>query len=66
MGREILRGGQMSLEEIAEAEGISRGAVNMILQRAMRKLRRKGLVVKMQELADDLDRNRKGSVQYET
>jgi DNA-binding transcriptional regulator GbsR (MarR family) len=57
---------QMSLAEIAEETGMSIGAVRMTIHRALRKLRSQGLVIKMQELADDLDRNRKGSVQYET
>jgi predicted DNA-binding protein YlxM (UPF0122 family) len=49
----------MSLSEIAEEEGISKAAVNMCLRRALRKLRSQGLVLKMQELADGLDKGRK-------
>ena len=65
MSRETLQGGQMSLDEIAKEMGMSKGAVNMCLSRALRKLRSQGLVIKMQELADDLDRNRKGSVEWQ-
>jgi hypothetical protein len=36
----------------------------MHLSRGLKKLRSHGLVIKMQELADDLDRNRKGSVEW--
>jgi hypothetical protein len=65
--REVLpRKAAVSLQEIALAEGISVKTVNLTLQSALRKLRSQGLVTKMQELADDLDRNRKGSTQYET
>jgi predicted transcriptional regulator len=56
---------QMSLAEIAEELGTTKSAVNMCLVRALKKLRSQGLVFKMQELADDLDRNRKGCAQYD-
>jgi biotin operon repressor len=55
---------QMSLQEIADELGTTKSAVNMCLVRAMKKLRSQGLVIKMQELADDLDRNRKGRVEW--
>jgi DNA-binding CsgD family transcriptional regulator len=63
--REVLaRNGHMSLQEIAEHEGISVKTVNITLQCALRKLRHHGLVLKMQELGNELDRNRKGSVEW--
>jgi DNA-directed RNA polymerase specialized sigma24 family protein len=63
--REVLpRNGQMSLQEIAEHEGISVKTVNITIQCALRKLRHHGLVLKMQELANDLDSRRKGSVEW--
>jgi predicted DNA-binding protein YlxM (UPF0122 family) len=55
----------MSLEEIAQEMHMSKSAVNMCIHRALRKLRSQGLTFTCKELADDLDRNRKGSVQYE-
>jgi DNA-binding CsgD family transcriptional regulator len=58
------RNGAMSLQEIAEHEGISVKTVNITLQSALRKLRHHGLALKMQELADDLDRGRRGSVEW--
>lgn len=54
----------MSLKEIAEAEGISVGAVNEAIQRALRKLRNQGLMLPMQELAQELDRGRKGCAEW--
>jgi DNA-directed RNA polymerase specialized sigma24 family protein len=67
MSREtIARNGQMSLQEIAEHEGISVKTVNITIQCALRKLRHHGLVLKMQELGSELERNRKGVTQYET
>lgn len=53
----------MSLEEIAQVEGITKSAVNMCLRRAMEKLRAHGLTPKMQDLAIELDRGRKGSAE---
>jgi hypothetical protein len=50
-------------EEIAEAEGISTGAARMCLTRAMRKLRRAGLLQTARELAEALDSNRKGIIE---
>jgi DNA-binding CsgD family transcriptional regulator len=65
LSREVLaRNGYMSLQEIAEHEGISVKTVNITLQSALRKLRHHGLVLKMQELGNELDRNRKGSVEW--
>ena len=62
---EILRSGaQMSLKEIAEELDMTVGAVHTCLSRGLKKLRSQGLVLKMQELAQDLDRNRKGSVEW--
>jgi predicted transcriptional regulator len=60
------RNGQMSLDEIAKEMKMSKSAVNMCLCRALRKLRSHGLVFKMQDMADEIERNRKGSVHYET
>jgi hypothetical protein len=48
----------MSLEEIAEAEGLSVGAVSMLLTRAFRKLRSEGLLKTARELARDLESHR--------
>jgi hypothetical protein len=52
-----------SLEQIAEAEGTSVGAVHMCLTRALKKLRRQGLIITCRELAQMLDRGRKGLVE---
>ena len=52
-----------SLEEIAQAEGISVGAAHMTLSRALRKLRREGLIFTCRELAEYLDRNRQESAE---
>jgi DNA-binding CsgD family transcriptional regulator len=52
-----------SLEEIAEAEGVSIAAIHMLLTRALRKLRAQGLLITCRELADELERNRKGIVE---
>lgn len=62
--RNIPNNPQMSLREIAEETGMTIGAVHMHLSRGLKKLRSHGLVIKMQELADDLDRNRKGNVEW--
>jgi len=48
----------MSLEAIAEAEGISVAAANMA--RALRKLRSQGLIFTCRELAEELEPNRRG------
>ena len=49
----------MTLEEIAEAEGLSVGAVGMLLSRALPKLRRaQGLLLTCRELAAELERGR--------
>jgi hypothetical protein len=47
-----------SLEEIAQAEGVSIGAAHMLLTRALRKLRANGLLCTCAELARQLDANR--------
>jgi hypothetical protein len=52
-----------SLEEIAQAEGISVAAAHMLISRALRKLRRQGLIVTCRELAEALDAGRKGIVE---
>lgn len=57
MGAPIKNGG-MSLREIAEREGMSIGAVNVLLSRAMRKLRKQKLICTAAELARQLDANR--------
>jgi DNA-binding transcriptional regulator GbsR (MarR family) len=49
---------EMSHDEIAEELGMSIGAVTMTLSRALRKLRRQGLLKTAKELAEHLDRNR--------
>jgi hypothetical protein len=49
----------MTLEEIAEAEGSTVSAVNICLRRALKKLRRQGLIFTARELAQELDRNRR-------
>ena len=61
----ILHRQQMSIAEIADELGTTKSAVNMCLVRALKKLRSQGLVIKMQEMAHDLDRNRKGSVEWQ-
>lgn len=58
-------GAQMSLAEIAQEEGISVGCVRMTINRALRKLRSEGITFKMQELGDELERNRKGSIEWQ-
>ena len=47
-----------SIAQIAKAEGLSDSAVNMVLHRALRKLKRDGLVMTCRELAKALDANR--------
>jgi DNA-binding IscR family transcriptional regulator len=47
-----------SISEIARAEGLTASAVNMVLHRALRKLRRDGLVTTCRELAKALEANR--------
>ena len=53
----------MSVEAIPKAEGTTVGAVNMLLSRALKKLRTGGLLCTARELAQELDRNRKGVVE---
>jgi hypothetical protein len=55
--------GEMSLEAIAAAEGTTVAAINVLLGRALKKLRRAGLLQTARELAAELERNRKGSVE---
>jgi len=50
--------GGMSLEEIAQAEGSTVAAINMLLSRALRKLRKQKLICTAAELARQLDANR--------
>jgi hypothetical protein len=50
--------GEMSLEQIAAVEGMTVGAVNALLCRALRKLRRAGLIKTAAELARELDGHR--------
>jgi hypothetical protein len=52
-----------SLEEIAKAEGISVAAAHMVINRALRKLRNQRLLLTLRELAQELDRNRRESVE---
>ena len=47
-----------SLQEIAAAEGMTIGAVNVLLGRALKKLRRQGLLLTARELSVELDRHR--------
>ena len=44
-----------SFEQIAEAEGTTVGAVNVLISRALRKLRKAGLLLTARELAQELD-----------
>jgi hypothetical protein len=53
----------MSLEQIAEAEGTSPRAIHTLISRALKKLRRRGLILTARELAQELDRNRKAVVE---
>lgn len=47
-----------TLEQIAQAERMSVGAVNVCLSRALKKLRRAGLLKSARELANELERGR--------
>ena len=47
-----------SLEEIALAEGTTPAAINTLLSRALRKLKRAGLLMTCRELSQILDRGR--------
>jgi hypothetical protein len=53
----------MSLEAIAEAEQMSVGAVNLLIGRALKKLRSQRLLITCREFATELERNRKGIVE---
>jgi predicted transcriptional regulator len=64
--RNLPTNAHMSVSEIAEEMDMSKAAVNMCLRRALHKLRSQGLVIKMQELGNELDRNRKGSVEWQS
>jgi hypothetical protein len=52
-----------SLEEIAAKEGTTPRAIHTLICRAFKKLRRQGLIFTARELAQELDRNRKGIVE---
>lgn len=52
-----------SLAEIAAAEGTTVAAINVLLGRALKKLRRAGFLQTARELANELDRNRKGIIE---
>jgi DNA-binding CsgD family transcriptional regulator len=55
-----------SIQEIAQAEGLSVSAVNMLLSRGLKKLRalrKDGVLKTARELAAELDRNRRGIVE---
>jgi hypothetical protein len=54
---------EMSLEAIAQIEGTTVSAVRMLISRALKKLRASGLLITARELAQELDRNRKGIVE---
>jgi hypothetical protein len=62
MPRESLKPA-MSVEAIAAAEGLSATAIRMVINRALRKLRGQPTVITAMELAQELDRNRKGIVE---
>jgi hypothetical protein len=47
-----------SLQEIAQAEGLSVSGTRLLLSRALLKLRAQGLISTCRELAHELDRNR--------
>jgi hypothetical protein len=47
-----------SLEEIAAKEGKTPRAIHTLICRALKKLRRQGLICTAKDRADDLDRNR--------
>lgn len=57
MGAPVKSGG-MSLEQIAQAEGTTVGAVHVLLGRALKKLRRAGLLKIAAQLAGELDGHR--------
>ena len=48
----------MSLEAIAKVEGTTPAAINTLLSRALKELRRQGLVLTARELSDLLERSR--------
>jgi hypothetical protein len=58
MGAPIKYDGGMSLEAIAAAENTTPAAIHMCLSRALRKLRRQGLLITCRELAEALQRGR--------
>jgi hypothetical protein len=53
----------MSLEQIAEQEGTTPRAIHTLISRALKKLRRKGLIFTARELSQELDRGRKEIVE---
>jgi DNA-binding CsgD family transcriptional regulator len=61
MGRPVTHAA--SLEEIAAAEGTTVAAVNMAINRALKKLRSQRLLITCREFAAELERNRKGIVE---
>jgi hypothetical protein len=48
----------MTLREIAEREGTTPAAINVLLGRALKKLRKRGLLITCRELSAILERNR--------
>jgi len=48
----------MSLAAIAKVEGTTPAAINTLLSRALKKLRRQGLIFSARELSEALDRSR--------
>ena len=53
----------MSLEAIAEMEGTTPRAIHTLITRALRKLRKQGLIFTARELAQHLDGNRREIVE---
>lgn len=49
---------QMTLRQIAEREGTTPAAINVLLHRAFRKLRSQGLIFTCREMALELERHR--------
>ena len=53
----------MTLEQIAQAENTTPAAINVLLSRAFKKLRRAALLCTAKELADHLEKNRREVVE---